>query len=148
MISAVAGKKIFGGTHHYSSRSHIATYCTSWTGSRFLQAVSPAVLLPARNQDSTYGVWLKTVSGGLTQLMNIKPLARCTSRAFLFSDIASFIALNDLSHSDVDTRIESSNVLIFFLVRRTDKIFLLVLSSKVLIFTGTAYRCVPAQLQH
>jgi hypothetical protein len=63
-------------------------------------------------------------------------------------DTASFIALNDLSHSDVDTGIESRNVFDFLLVRRTDKIFLLVLSSKVLIFTGTEYRCVPAQLQH
>jgi hypothetical protein len=58
---------------------------------------------------------------------DIKPLARCTSRAFLFSDTASFVALKDLSHSDVDTGIESSNVLIFI---------------------GTAYWCVPAQLQH
>jgi hypothetical protein len=83
--SAVVGEKISGGTLHYFSRSHIATYCTSLTGSHFLQAVLSAVLLPARNQDYTYGVGLKNVSGGPTQLMNIKPLARCTSRAFLFS---------------------------------------------------------------
>jgi hypothetical protein len=98
---------MFGVTHHYFSRSHITTYCTSLTGSCFLLAVSSAVLLPARNQDSTYGVGLKTVSGGPPQLMNIKPLARCTSRAFLFLDTTSFLALNDLSHSDVDTGIES-----------------------------------------
>jgi hypothetical protein len=45
---------------------------------------------------------------------DIKPLACCTSRAFLFLDTTSFVALNDLSHSDVDTGIESSKVLIFY----------------------------------
>jgi hypothetical protein len=61
----VTASAAVGGTHHYSSRSHIATY-----GSRFLRALLSAVLRPARNQDSAYGVGLKTVSGGPTQLMS------------------------------------------------------------------------------
>jgi hypothetical protein len=77
-----------------------------------------------------------------------KFLMEIYSRAFLFLDTTSFIALNDISHSDVDTGIESSNILTFYWYGVPIRFFLLVLSSKVLIFTGTVYRCVTAQLQH
>jgi hypothetical protein len=143
IVSAVAGKKKIGGTHHYFSRSHIATYCTSLTGPRFLQAVLSAVLLPARNEGFYIWSWVENCKRW-SDTTDVKPLARCTTSAFLFLDTTSFIALNDLSHSDVDTGIESNNVLIFYWYDVPIRFFYWFCQQSFNFY----WYCVPAQLQH